>query len=125
MTMLRVAAALAVVCLIGAGARAEEKVDYAKKIVGKWEVTKADDGTIPVGAVVEFTKDGKFKAMEKAGDKDVMFEGTYKVDGDKFDITIKVGEESHSNSITITKMTDTEMHTKDKDGKVVEVKRTK
>jgi uncharacterized protein (TIGR03066 family) len=125
MTMLRVAAALAVVCLAGAAGRAEEKVDYAKQIVGKWEVTKADNGTIPVGAVVEFTKDGKFRALEKDGDKDVMFEGTYKVDGDKFDVTIKVGEESHSNTITITKMTDTEMHTKDKDGKVVEVKRKK
>lgn len=125
MNVLRVMAAVAVVCLVGAGARAEEKVDYTKKIVGKWEVTKADDGTIPTGAIVEFTKDGKFKALEKDGDKDVMFDGTYKVTGDKFEITIKIGEESHSNTITITKLTDAEMHTKDKDGKVVEVKKKK
>ena len=65
------------------------------------------------------------RRVKKAGDKDVMFEGTYKVTGDKFEITIKVGEESHSNTITITKLTDAEMHTKDKDGKVVEVKKKK
>jgi len=124
MHAIRLAASLAVVGLIGTGARADEK-DYAKQIVGKWEVTKADENTIPKGAIVEFTKDGKFKALEKDGDKEVMFEGTYKVEGDKFVVTIKIGDDSHSNTVTITKMTDDEMHTKDKDGKVVEVKRKK
>ena len=122
----RLVAVLAVVGLAGAGLWADDKKpDYARQIVGKWEVTKADEGTLPVGAIVEFTKDGKFKAFEKMGDKDVTFEGTYKVTGDKFEVTLKIGEESHTNTITITKMTDDEMHTKDKDGKVVEVKRKK
>jgi uncharacterized protein (TIGR03066 family) len=125
MSALRLVAVLAVVGLVAAGARAEDKPDYAKQIVGKWEVTKADDGTLPKGAIVEFTRDGKFKALAKDGDKDVTFEGTYKVTGDKFEVTIKIGEESHSNTITITKLTDDEMHTKDKDGKVVEVKKKK
>lgn len=117
---------LAVVCVLAVGARAEEKKpDYAKMIVGKWEITKADEGTIPVGSVVEFTKDGKFKSYEKLGAKDVQFDGTYKVTGDKFEITIKFGEESHSNTITITKLTDDVMATKDKDGKAVEAKRAK
>ena len=44
------------------GARAGEESDLAKKLVGKWEITKADEGTIPPGTMVEFTKDGKFKA---------------------------------------------------------------
>ena len=126
MSALRLVAVLAVVGLVGAGLSADDKKpDYAKQIVGKWEVTKADEGTLPTGSIVEFTKDGKFKAVEKDGDKEVVFEGTYKVTGDKFDITIKVGEESHSNTITITKLTDDELHTKDKDGKVVEVKKKK
>ena len=126
MSALRLVAVLTVVVLVGAGLRADEKKpDYAKQIVGKWEVTKADEGTLPTGSIVEFTKDGKFKALEKDGAKDVTFEGTYKVTGDKFEVTLKIGEESHSNTITITKMTDDEMHTKDKNGKVVEVKRKK
>ena len=126
MSALRLVAILTLVFMVVPGSRADDKKpDYAKLIVGKWEVTKADEGTIPVGSIVEFTKDGKFKAFEKMGDKDVTFEGTYKVTGDKFDITIKVGEDSHSNTVTITKMTDDELHTKDKDGKVVEVKKKK
>ena len=120
MNAVRLVAALAVACLIGPAARADDK-DYAKKIVGKWEVTKADEGTIPKGAIVEFTKDGKIHIFEKAGDKEMMFGGTYKLDGDKFMVTIKIGDDEHSNTITITKMTDTEMHTKNEEGKVVEL----
>lgn len=115
-------AAVAVVCLVGAAARADEK-DTAKKLVGKWEVTKADEGTLPTGSMVEFTKDGKVKITHKVDDKDMTFEGTYKLDGDKFVVTVKIGEEEHTNTINITKLTDTELHTKDKDGKVVETKK--
>jgi uncharacterized protein (TIGR03066 family) len=112
MNALKLVAALAVVCLVGTAARADEK-DTAKKLVGKWEVTKAEEGTLPTGTTVEFTKDGK----------DMTVEGTYKLDGDKFEIKFKMGDQEHSNTITITKLTDTELHTKDKDGKVVETKK--
>lgn len=115
---------LAVVCLVAAVGRADEK-EYPKLIVGKWEVTKADDGTLPQGSIVEFTKDGKFKSFEKLGAKDVLFEGTYKVDGDHFDLDLKIGDESHKVKITITKLTADEMHTKNDQGQVVEVKRKK
>jgi len=124
MSALRWLAVGAVVCLVGAGARADEK-DYPKLIVGKWEVTKADEGTLPKGAVVEFTKDGKFKALAKADDKDAMFEGTYKVAGDKFDLDLKSGDQSIKLAITIVKLTDDEMQTKNDEGKVVDVKRKK
>lgn len=122
MNALKLLAALAVVCLVGTGVRADEK-DTAKKLVGKWEVTKADEGTLPMGSTVEFTKDGKILITHKVGDKDMTFDGTYKVEGEKFVITVKIGEEGHTNTITITKLTDTELHTKDKDGKVVETKK--
>ena len=102
-------------------ARADDKKDYAKKIVGKWEVTKADEGTLPKGTIVVFDKDGKFKAMENADAKDSVFEGTYTVDGEKFEV--KIGDNTHK--MTITKLTDTELHTKDDDGKVVQVTKKK
>jgi len=116
---------LAVACLVAAVGRAEDKPDYAKMIVGKWEVTKADEGTLPKGSIVEFTKDGKFTSREKLGDKDVTFEGTYKVTGDKFDLDLKMGDQSIKVSITITKLTADEMHTKNDQGQVVEVKKVK
>lgn len=114
------------VCLIGGGMRAEEKkTDYAKLLVGKWEATKVDEGTLPKGSIVEFTKDGKLKVIAKENGQDMTIDGTYKVEENKFTITVKIGEEEHSNAIIITKINDKEMATKDKDGKVVELVRKK
>ena len=114
----------AVVVVLGANARAEDdKVEYAKLIVGKWEVSKADEGTVPPGAIIEFTKDGKLKAMFKKGDEDTTIEGTYKVVKNTFEMTMKMGDEEKSQTITITKITEKEMSTKNKDGQVVELKK--
>jgi uncharacterized protein (TIGR03066 family) len=123
MNALKLLAALTVGCLLGTGARAEEKPEYAKQIVGKWEVTKADEGTVPPGATVEFTKDGKVLATHKADGKDETVEGTYKVEGDTLTVTMKRGGEEHMQTITITKMSKSEMSTKNKDGKAVDLKR--
>ena len=124
MSALRLVAVLAVVGLVGAGLSADDKKpDYAKQIVGKWEVTKADEGTVPPGAMVEFTKDGKVLATHKKDDKDETIEGTYKVEGDTFTVTMKQGGEEHSQTITIVKISKTEMSTKNKDGKAVDLKR--
>jgi uncharacterized protein (TIGR03066 family) len=112
-----------VVGLLGAGARAEEKADYAKMVVGKWEVTKADEGTVPVGTVIEFTKDGKLKGTVKKGDEDAAIEGKYKVEGDAFLLTMNQGGEERTRKITITKISDKEMATKNQEGKTVELKR--
>jgi uncharacterized protein (TIGR03066 family) len=115
----------AIVCAMSAGARAEEKIDYAKMLVGKWEVTKADADTVPVGTIVEFTKDGKFKVGGKKDDVEMNLEGTYTVEKDTFSFTLKVGDEEKKDTITITKISDTEMHTKNKDGKIVELTKKK
>lgn len=114
-----------ILCLLGGVSRGEDKTDYAKLIVGKWEVTKSAPGTVPVGDVVEFTKDGKMKVFAKKDDKNLTIEGTYKIEGNKFDMTLKIGDDEHKQTITITKISDKELATKDKDDKVVELKRTK
>ena len=123
MNALKLFAVVAVVCLLGPTVGAEEKPDYAKLIVGKWEVSKADENTVPKGTLIEFTKDGKVKVTGKKDDKDVTFEGTYKVEKDTFALTMKVGDEERTQTITITKISDKEMATKNKDGKVVELKK--
>jgi uncharacterized protein (TIGR03066 family) len=112
------------VCFVGLG-RAEDKPDYAKLIVGKWVAEKADDGTIPAGTEVEFTKDLKLKITVKEGGQETKLDGSYKIEGDKFIATVKVGDDEHMNTITMTKIDDKVMLTKDKDGKVVEFKRAK
>ena len=123
MSTLRWLAVAAVVCVLSGAARAEDKPDYAKLIVGKWEISKADEGTVPVGTMVEFTADGKIKLMGKANEKDIAMEGTYKVEGDTFTFVIKEGDNEHKDTITITKISKTEMSTKNKEGKVVECKK--
>ena len=131
MNMLRLLVAGAVVCALTVGVRADEKkaddkkADNAKLLVGAWEVAKADQGTVPVGSTVEFTKDGKIKVTHKQGDKTETLEGTYKVDGDKFSFEIKVGDNVNKKTITIKKISDTEMSTVDADGKTVELKKKK
>src|SRR5262249_50426586 len=124
MNALRLFAVCVVVGLLGA-ARADEKPDYAKLIVGKWEVTKAEEGTVPAGAVIEFTKDGKVKMTAKMDDKDLKIEGTYKVEKDTFTVTAKIGDKEKTDTITITKISEKEMFTKGTDGKVVELKKVK
>jgi uncharacterized protein (TIGR03066 family) len=125
MNALKLVAIGAVVCLLAGGARAEEKVDYAKLIVGKWEVSKADEGTVPIGAVVEFTKDGKMEATHKKDGTDTTVKGTYKIEGNKFTMTMTANDKEVSRTITINKISDTEMETENPEGKKVTLTRKK
>lgn len=114
---------LGVALLVVTSAGRADDTDLGKQLVGKWEVTKADEGTVPVGSLVEFTKDGKMKITAKKGDKNETIEGTYKVEKHGFTMSAKIGDMEISHTITVTKISDKEMSTKDKDGKVVELKK--
>jgi uncharacterized protein (TIGR03066 family) len=94
------------------------------KIVGTWEVTKSKDA--PPGSTLEFTKDGKMKMTATVEGKPVTMEATYTVDGDKITNVMKTpdGKEAKETA-TITKLTDTELVTKDEKGKIDEFKRKK
>lgn len=97
-----------------------------KMIIGVWEITKSDDGT-PVGTTIEFTRDGKLKITTKVGDAPLNLEGTYKVDGDKLTVTVKSPDEGKemSDTVTITKLTEKVLITKDTKGKSDEFKKKK
>ena len=125
MNALKLLAAVAVACLVGPAVRADDKDDYAKKVVGKWEVTKADEGGPPQGAVIEFTADGKVKYTGKKGDAVEMHEGTYKVDGNKVTVTMKAEGKEESHTVTITKISDTAMSVDGGDGKKAELTKKK
>ena len=125
MNALKLLAVGVVVCLFGPVVRAEEKVDYAKMMVGKWEVSKGEEGTVAEGTLIEFTKDGKVNVVMKQDGKEEKMAGTYKVDGNKFTATLKVGEDEHTQTITITKISETEMSTENKDGKKVTLTKKK
>jgi uncharacterized protein (TIGR03066 family) len=103
------------------------------KIVGTWEPAAKPKPGDPDS--VEFTADGKIKATGKDQDgKPVTMEGAYTVDGDKI-ITVLHGPDGKplkgpdgkemKQTLTITKLTDTELVTKDEMGKTDELKKKK
>jgi uncharacterized protein (TIGR03066 family) len=91
--------------------------DFGKKIVGNWVIDKSS-GDLPPGTTIEFTKDGKLSAMLKIDSQELKIEGTYKIEKDKLTVKLKVGDQSVEETATITKLDDSVLEIKDKDGKV-------
>ncbi|HXD88511.1 MAG TPA: TIGR03066 family protein [Urbifossiella sp.] len=87
---------------LASAAAAEEKID-AKKLLGKWE---RKDSKKETAFIVEFAKDGK---LIVTSGKDFKTDGTYKLDKDKLTIQLKIGENEVKDTVTITKLTDTEL----------------
>ena len=123
MNALKLFAAGIVMCLVAAGARAEDS-DLAKMLVGKWEITKSAEGAPPAGTIVEMTKDGVVKVMHKDKDgKEVTMEGTYKVEPHKFTCTFKDGDKEKKMVHTVVKITAKDCTIKNDDGTVIECKK--
>ena len=99
--------------------------DTKKLLVGKWEVVKADEMTLPVGAVVEFSADGKLKVTAKIGGKEESHEGTYTVEDKSFTYKMKVNDNEVSNKITIKKITESDLETVNPENKNVTLKKMK
>jgi len=121
---MRVLSAVALAALLGLTGFADDKDDYAKKIVGKWEIVKSN-GDEPVGAVYDFTKDGKFSITAKLDGKDVKIDGTYSVEKDKLTTEYTIAGKAEKDVDTIKKLTDTDMEVENKDKKVYKLTRKK
>jgi uncharacterized protein (TIGR03066 family) len=106
---------------------AEEKKDDAnkEKLVGVWEVVKAEPGALPVGSVVDFGKDGKAKVSAVRDGKESTAEGNYAVDSDKLTVTLKHGDKEVKHALLIKKLTDTEFVSENEKGKTAQFKRKK
>ena len=86
---------------------ADEKIDV-KKLMGKWKHQEQK-------FVIEFLKDGKFSIAGEKNGSDFKADGTYKVDGNKLLLNIKFGDEEKKMTRTVSKLTDTELTSKDDD----------
>jgi uncharacterized protein (TIGR03066 family) len=109
--LLSCALALVICSGVSAEDKKNEKID-AKKLVGKWEPKEKKKGT---AFVVEFTKDGKVTFAGTENGKEVQAEGTYKVDGDKLTLVLKVGEMERTMIRTVSKLTDAELVSREGD----------
>jgi uncharacterized protein (TIGR03066 family) len=113
------AIALGIALFAPAFAAADEpkKDDFAAKILGKWELTKSDDNTAPVGALVTFAKGGKLTVVVTVDGKEMKFEGTWKIEKDQLLTELKVADNAVTDTDTIKKLTDETMEIEGKDKK--------
>ncbi len=125
MNALRLMAAGFLMIGIVASVRAEDKADNKAKIVGTWEVVKSDEAPPPVGAVIEFGKDGKMKVTHKQDDKEVTAEGTYTVEGDTLNVVIKRDDKEVKHKVTLKKVGADTISAEHGEGKAIEFKRKK
>jgi len=125
MNALRLIAAGFLMIGIVAGVRAEKADTNKDKVVGTWEVVKSEEPPPPVGAVVEFGKDGKMKVTRKQDDKDVTINGTYTVKGDTINVVLKIEDKEVKHTITIKKIEGDVISVENEKGKAIEFKRKK
>ena len=123
MNVLRLMGAGVIVCVLAVGIRAGDVKDRPKQVVGKWEVVKASPGTFPLGTVLDLRKDHKVKVIRSRDGKQSIHAGTYEVDGAKIVITVKVEGEEQKHTLTITRISDTEMVTEHGGGGTIEFKK--
>ncbi len=96
---------------------ADEKIDV-KKLLGKWDLAKQE-------LVIEFAAKEKITVYATLGGKIEKAEGTYKVDGNKIEVTMSFGGKEEKQTFTVSKMTDEEIVGKDSKGKEGTLKRIK
>jgi uncharacterized protein (TIGR03066 family) len=125
MIVLRLMGAGVIVCVLAVGIRAGDEKDYTKQVVGKWKVVKATPGTFPLGTVLDLSKDDKVKVIGNRDGKEFIHAGTYEMDGAKIIITVKVEGQEQKHTLTVTKISDTDMATEHGGGGTIEFKKEK
>jgi uncharacterized protein (TIGR03066 family) len=99
----------ALLVLMSSTLSADDKFD-AKLLVGKWSPKEKKS------VIIEFTKDGKVLITASSKGKELKFEGTYKLDGNKLTTTLNVGGMEVTETSTVSKLTATELVGKYEDG---------
>jgi uncharacterized protein (TIGR03066 family) len=100
----------------------KKEASNKEKIIGTWEPTKKE----AEAPTIEFIKDGKMKMTVTVDGKPQTMEAAYTVDGDKITNIMKTPDgKEMKETATITKLTDTELVTKDEKGKIDEFKKKK
>jgi uncharacterized protein (TIGR03066 family) len=125
MNVRRLIASGVIGCVLVSGIMADDERDNAEKVVGKWKVVKASPGSFPLGTVLDLSKDDKTNVIGSRDGKEFIHAGTYKVDGAKIIITVTVDGEKREHTLTITKLSDTEMATDHGGGGIIEFKKEK
>jgi uncharacterized protein (TIGR03066 family) len=125
MNLLRLMGAGVVLCMLAVGTRADDPQDFAKLVVGKWKVAKASPGTFPLGTIVNLSEDDEVKVIGKRDGKVFIHAGTYRMDGATIVITVKVEGKEQKHTLTVTKISETDMVTNHGGGGTIEFTKEK
>lgn len=125
MNVLRLMGAGVIACVLAIGIRAADERDNAKLVVGTWTVVRASPGTFPLGTVLNLSEDDTAKVVGRRDGKEFIHAGTYEVDGARIIIIVKVEGEKQKHTLTITKISDTEMATEHGGGGSIHFKKEK
>ena len=117
-TLAQLALGLILVLVASPAYADDKKDDFAKLAVGTWEVTNTHPGGPPKGGTVEFTKDGKIKVTGEQDGMKMNFEGTYKIEGKKMTLKIKIENDERAIDLTIDKLDEKIFTTSNESGKV-------
>jgi uncharacterized protein (TIGR03066 family) len=106
------------VMFVAAAPVPKEKAD-ADKVVGKWKLVKssnAPDGLNTV-LILELNQNGKMTIHQTSDGRTVVYEGEYKVIKGELPYTMKLpGGREKKETLTIKKLTETELQVVDPDG---------
>jgi uncharacterized protein (TIGR03066 family) len=120
----RIVVALALAVSFAGLARAEDKKEFDKtKLIVTWNIIKAEGA--PVGALVEFAKDGKMIVSFEMDGKQIKVEGTYKLEGDKLHTVMSFEGNEMKDVDTIKSLTEDKLSLIDKDDKPAELEKVK
>jgi uncharacterized protein (TIGR03066 family) len=117
-----VGCAVVLALALGATAEAQDKKIDGTKLIGKWAPKEDKKGG---SMTLEFTKDGKLSLAVDFMGKSEKIDGTYKLTGDKLDVTLKFGGDEKKETLTVKTLTDTELETTDTKGKTDSFTRVK
>jgi uncharacterized protein (TIGR03066 family) len=108
--------------LAGSAGAADGKADV-KKLIGKWEPAAPDKNGPAM--VLEIGEKGKFVLHVTTTGQTVKVPGTYTTDGDKLEVEMTYNGKAMKDSLTVLKLTDTELVMKGKSNKEEAMKRVK
>ncbi|MCS6867072.1 MAG: TIGR03066 family protein [Gemmataceae bacterium] len=120
--MRSVVAVVACGVVVAGGWAADEPID-AKKLLGQWELPKA--GPNDTQMIVEMMEKGKLTMTVMVKGQAERCPGTYKLTGNKLEIEVTFMGQTLQETLTIVKLTDTELVTKDSKGIEETLKRVK
>lgn len=123
---MRALAAVLVWCSVAVAAPVPKDRAEAEKVVGTWKMTLDSQGNTTTNLTLEIHQGGKFVIRQVGPDgRETVYEGTYTVKGNELPYSVTNGNFKKAETLTIKKLTATELVLVDPDGLKEEFARVK